>query len=357
MRSLILKGRNIIQNDGILVFVKRLFSYTIVKIKRKIRGNQEDNIRKWKNIKGKYNGERIFIIGNGPSLNKMPLHLLEHEYVMAFNRFNLMFDRLNWRPDFYMVTDDLVIKDMYQQINEEILNTVKYSFFPDIHPSNVEFDSYISNLESVHWMNMDAPEFSIDLPKCGINKTVINAGMQVAAYMGFKEIYLIGVDMTFKEHKVKKTNSRNWEAEENDPNHFDPRYFGKGLKYHNPTVHEMLEKFKEGKEFLESLNVKVFNAGVGGNLEVFTRVKFESVVNLIDEEIVKILNKSKNLTDKKLNFNDLINSEKIDTELPNYPNIFKTDLDFGCSMIPNLIFDYIPIGPFQNNYFFIKRQF
>ena len=93
--------------------------------------------------------------------------------------------------------------------------------------------------------------------------------------MGFSEIYLIGVDMTFSDQKVKKKDSRNWTAEkDDDPNHFDPRYFGKGKSYHNPTVHEMIEQFEIGKVFFEENGVKIFNAGVGGKLDVFPRIQF-----------------------------------------------------------------------------------
>ena len=355
MKSLLDKGLSTLQTDGVKVFITRLKKYGLVKLKRLMRKKNLINLDKWAKLKNKYKGERIFIIGNGPSLNKMPFFLLENEYTFAFNRFNLMFERLNWVPDFYMVTDDLVIQDMYEQINNEILPVVPYAFFPDIHPSNVDFTKFINPLDNVYWINTDKPEFRDDLPNCGINKTVVNAAIQISAFLGFTEIYLIGVDMTFADHKVKKVNSRDWEASENDPNHFDPRYFGKGLKYHNPTVHEMLEKFRLARLFFDARGNKIFNATEGGKLEEFQRVDFNSLFTQSDAEKQDLLNNSKILKDRGLTFNDLLDVEIVTKLSGSYPDLFKTDLTFGSTLIPQLIMDYLPLGPFKGLYYFIKR--
>jgi hypothetical protein len=356
MKSLIQKGRSTLKNDGLKVFAVRLYNYIIVMFKRWFRKGDIENVKKWSQLKDKYKGKRVFVIGNGPSLNKMPLYLLENEYVIAFNRFNLMFERLNWLPQFYMLTDDLVVRDMYKQINEQILPKITYAFFPDIHPSNIDFTKYINHAENVYWLNTDKPEFRSDLPKCGINKTVVNAAIQVMAFLGFSEIYLIGVDMTFADHKVRKLSSRNWEADEHDPNHFDPRYFGKGLKYHNPTVHEMLEKFDEAREFFEPKGIEIFNATEGGKLESFKRIDFESLFTYSDEERVDLLNRSDILKSHKLTFKDALESPLIKQMSVEYPAIFKVEIELGVQLIPKLILEYLPLGPYQDRIFFIKRE-
>jgi hypothetical protein len=355
MKSLIAKGISTIKNDGLKVFAIRLWNYNIVKIKRALRSKNVKNIQKWDALKDKYKGKRVFIIGNAPSLNQMPLYLLQGEYTMAFNRFNLMFERLDWLPQFYMVCDDLVVLDMYEQINKEILPFVDYAFFPDMHPSNVEFDKYIEHRENVYWLNTDKPEFRADLPNCGINKTVVNAGIQTAAFLGFSEIYLIGVDMSFADQKVKKSNSRNWEADEHDPNHFDPRYFGKGLKYHNPTVHEMLEKFDECQAFFSARGVKIFNAGVGGKLEAFPRENFESLFSQDDEKIKTLLNASKVLKEHSLTLDDMLSAPLVEEIAQSYPQYFRVSQELGVILISKIILEYLPVGPYKQQYFFVKR--
>lgn len=357
--ALISKALNILRNDGLYVFAIRLKDYSIVKMKKLFlqKYSDKENISKWKNLKGKYNGNRIFIIGNGPSLNKTELYLLQNENTMVFNRFNLMFERLNWKPTFYVVTDDLVVKDMYNEINSEILPEVKYAFFPDLHPSNVDFKSLVDNRDNVYWLNTDKSDYRIDLPNCGINKTVVNAGMQIAAYLGFKEIHLLGVDMTFGDQKVKKINSRNWEADEHDPNHFDPRYFGKGRKFHNPTVSEMIERFEKGKIFFDKLGIGIYNSGIDGKLEVFPRKNFNTLFEYSEKDICDLISQTKFLRQKNLSFDEVLTkAELVDETNFKDKNIFKTDAKTGERLIPRLISDYIPLGPYNTEYFFVKRN-
>jgi hypothetical protein len=204
------------------------------------------------------------------------------------------------------------------------------------------------------------PEFRADLPKCGINKTVVNAGMQIAAYLGFKEIYLLGVDMAFGTQNVKKSNSRNWTAEEDDdPNHFDPRYFGKNRSYHNPTVHEMLEQFDTGRKFFDKIGVKVFNAGVGGKLEVFPRVDFNSLFhyseNMREELFMSLIDQENNYK----TFDELIERlPYIDKKAEAVKNdsSFVTDSLLANQIISKTIFTHIPYGPYKGKFIYKKRN-
>lgn len=361
MRSLIRQGINTIRNDGLIVFTQRIYNYSALKIKRLSQQSNQNNLLRWRNLKGNFTGKRIFIVGNGPSLNQTPMYLLKNEYTMCFNRFGLFQERLNWSPTFYVVTDDLVIRDIHKEINQSILPVVKYAFFPDIHPSNVDFSSYIDNKENVYWLNTDKPDFSANLPFCGINKTVVNAGIQIAAFLGFSEIYLIGVDMSFKEHKVKKLNSRDWKADDHDPNHFDPRYFGKGLKYHNPTVHEIIARFKEAKAFFDPRGVKIFNAGIGGNLEIFPRVDFSTLFNYSQEQKQALFMESIALH----NLSDLLGRtrySKVNPEDKDHlvalmeEDLVKTTIKDGLTLIKDFVYTHIPFGPYQDAYYFISRK-
>ena len=47
-------------------------------------------------------GKRIFLVGNGPSLNDMNLDLLENEYSIAMNRIELIYPKTKWRPTYYI---------------------------------------------------------------------------------------------------------------------------------------------------------------------------------------------------------------------------------------------------------------
>jgi hypothetical protein len=355
MNNLIREGFASMQNDGVWVMIQRIKKFFFFKIRRILSKKNKSNIIKWDLIKNKYKGRRIFIIGNGPSLNQTPLYYLKNEYTMCFNRFGLMLERLNWHPNFYVVVDDLVVKDTNKEINNTILPIVNMAFFPDIHPSNVNFTKYINHTDNVFWFHADNPGFSDNLPLCGINKTVVNAGIQIAVHLGFSEIYLIGVDMTFNNHKVKQINQRNWQSTEDDPNHFDPRYFGKGRKYHNPTVNEMIKRFEQAHVFFKNRDVEIYNAGYGGRLEVFPRVNFESLFSFIDNEIKKKLDDCCILKQKHLDFNYILENAKSYTG-DTHDEVIITSVQEGCNCIPKLIDKYVPLGPYKEKYYFIKRN-
>ena len=46
-------------------------------------------------------GKRVFLVGNGPSLNDMDLDLLENEDTIAMNRIELIYEKTKWRPTYY----------------------------------------------------------------------------------------------------------------------------------------------------------------------------------------------------------------------------------------------------------------
>ena len=334
---------------GFKVLMLRSWNYGLFKAKRLTTPNDEENDRRFAGIKGKYTGKRIFILGNGPSLNQMPLYLLRDEYTMCFNRFPLMCERVNWNPNFYAVTDDLLLRDMGEEINKTT-EEVDYSFFPDLHPSNLNVKKVIRQRDNVLWLHVDKPEFSDHLPACGINKTVVNAGIQIAAWMGFSEIYLLGVDMTFGDQKIKKGNSRNWQAQGEDPNHFDPRYFNAGRKYHNPMVGEMLEKFEKCRQFFEHRDVRIYNAGYGGKLETFPRVVFDEILGVPEKKQEELLLKAIHQVRSGINLSDFnqydANNQNVDFVIPT---------ENGVKLIKELIYSHIPFGPFKGNYYFLRR--
>ena len=82
MNGLIKQGYKTVSQYGIGVFCLRVYNYIMFKMMRFFSSHDTENDKKFLEIKGKYKGKRIFILGNGPSLNKMPLYLLKNEYTM-----------------------------------------------------------------------------------------------------------------------------------------------------------------------------------------------------------------------------------------------------------------------------------
>ena len=136
--------------------------------------------------------------------------------------------------------------------------------------SNVE---YVHLTEEMFYPNK--PGFSRDITQgCYWGSTIMyNIGIQVAAYMGVKEIYLIGVDMTYTGPVLS------------GGNHFFEDYISdKSLinKINRQTDLDlerarMMKAYEKAEEYSRKHGFRIYNATRGGNLEVFERVCFDSL--------------------------------------------------------------------------------
>lgn len=324
------------------------------------------NSAKWEAVHGKFKDKRVFLVGNGPSLNKTPLYLLKNEYTMCFNRFYIMTERLNWKPYFYMTVDDLVLSDLVNE-SDLVVPKTKYSFFPDVHFRGINFKRKMKRYENVLWThNLISRGFSHNLPKIHSGGTVVGQAIQVLSFLGFSEIYLVGVDMNFRIHtsaeridRTQKTNiiSRN----DDDPNHFDPRYFGKNKQYHQPearVIDDAHEILKWIASYAKTIDLKILNAGYDSHLGGFNRTEFVTLFKYSGSEVKSLfeecLFKHSSLSsveefEKKYQYLDSF--EIADAELDS----FHTNESKGLQVLKRLIFSHIPIGPYQGKYYFLKR--
>jgi len=221
--------------------------------------------------------KRCFIIGNGPSLNKTDLELLAGEVTFATNGIFLKFPEVNFRPTYYVVEDHLVGEDRYKEINE-------LTGFTKLAPYYLSY--CLEDGDDVIYYNHRGRksfpygfDFSLNAEEITYTGcTVTFSCMQLAYYMGFKEIYLIGVDMSYViPEQVKKANEYDTEIldmEVDDPNHFMPNYFGRGYRWHDPNVDKMEQAYIEARKVTEKNGAKIYNATVGGMCEVFDRVDY-----------------------------------------------------------------------------------
>lgn len=251
-------------------------------------------------LRGIHQGERCFILGNGPSLNETDLSALDGETVFACNAAFLLFDRINWRPRYYTCVDSRVLPDRAPEINAMLGSTPEMTaFFPaelQEHGgvrrrfSTREFIPegplrYFFNEEPGTLDCLPYSMFSLNAAERVIQPhTVAITMLQLAAYMGFSEIYLVGCDMRYtipedvlRESHADAKDPRLLSAGE-DRNHFDASYFGPGRKWHVPNVNLMREHFRIAREALESQGIAVYNATAGGDLDVFERVDLGDVV-------------------------------------------------------------------------------
>lgn len=232
-------------------------------------------------LREKYAGtKRAFIIGNGPSLNDTDLSLLKDEVTFCVNGFFLKMPELGWEPTFYMVEDHLVAEDRAEAINAL---TGPLKLFPAylaycIDPGeDVVFFNHRPRKSYPRGFDFTSDAASITYTGC----TVTFTAMQLAHWLGFEEIYLIGVDASYSiPEDVEQSDQYGvgvLDMGSDDPNHFHPDYFGKGYRWHDPQVDKMLEAYSEARNYADAAGRPIYNATVGGELEVFQRVDFKGL--------------------------------------------------------------------------------
>lgn len=69
-----------------------------------------ESMRRLRIYKNEHAGARCFIIGNGPSLRKMDLCPLKHEYTFGLDRIYLLFDSMGFSITYSVSVDKYVIE-------------------------------------------------------------------------------------------------------------------------------------------------------------------------------------------------------------------------------------------------------
>lgn len=226
-------------------------------------------------LKGIHKGERCFIIGNGPSLKASDLDRLCDEHTFAFNRIFYIFDQTKWRPTFYMTQDSKLIRNSIEGLSK---TTTKYKFIPI---AAKWFDGY-KELSTDYFFASnpcyginEIPDFSINIPhSIVVANTVVYSAIQLAVYMGFNNIYLLGVDHKFH---ISQNNKGEIFIDKNAKDYFCDQYNQDQNELFIPMLDQSTNAFWAAKRFADSHGINIYNATRGGKLEVFERKDFDSL--------------------------------------------------------------------------------
>lgn len=229
-----------------------------------------ESARRLATLKDRYRGERCVIIGNGPSLKSMDLSPLRDEYTFGLNRIYLLYERLGFSTNFFVSVNRYVLEQCADEISE--VPGMKFISWPA--------RKHIPPADNVIYLrSTSGPRFCTELPTEGVweGATVTYVAMQLAYYLGFAQVILIGVDHAFTSkgpaHKLVTSTGE-------DPDHFDPSYFGAGFRWQLPDLDQSEVAFRLAKSQFESAGRAIVDATVGGKLDVFPKVNYESMFSL-----------------------------------------------------------------------------
>jgi hypothetical protein len=218
--------------------------------------------------KNRHCGKRCFIIATGPSLTNEDLDLLKDEYTFGMNSLCLS-EGAAFTPTYFGIQDHLVyakvsgalMRDVYEPRTVFVSNRIKSRF--KINPEWNVFTLNTAYHAYDRWFNnVYNSKFSDNCSRMVYDGfTITYSLMQIAAYMGFKEIYLIGADSNYpKDGK---------------------RYFiDHGIA--DSTLESAFERMNSAyviaRRYAEENGICIKNATRGGKLEVFERVALEDIL-------------------------------------------------------------------------------
>ena len=200
------------------------------------------------------------------------LEKLKGEICFGTHRIYEIFEQTDWRPTYYCAQDHKLIELSTKSINRicakyRFIGTVKNQRYKGLRgATHIELDtrSFYPGL----------PEFSEDI-SAGIFEgfTVSYMCFQLAAYMGFNEIYLLGIDHNYSRVKLADGSIL---ANEKIQDHFSEKDEIENV----PQLFKSSLAYEKAKSYAEANGIRIFNATRGGELEVFERIDFDSIFHI-----------------------------------------------------------------------------
>lgn len=286
--------------DSISNIKWNIIFYIKILTKKDFRNDMHSN----KKFKDSNKSNRCFIVGNGPSLKKLDLSRLKNEVVFTVNElmsdgniyeqlksdFHIIID-----PNYYNLnmnsTEDKSTIDLFKKINYEDKKPVciigyegktafkRYGLDKELNLHYIYQHRYITeDYRSEISMARNIPA----------SQNVTQAAIYSAIYMGYKNIYLVGVDMTSVFLTYEATDDGDFSIRSNSHVYTYSENHLKSIKNictridNEYTLHDYAKTFtlfKRIRKYAERNNINIMNATPGGGLDVFQRVKYESLFN------------------------------------------------------------------------------
>lgn len=278
------KIRNCIMNSlGIVAFkILKKEQYCLIKENKKF-----ENIHK---------GKRCFILGNGPSLRDVDFSLLKNEYVFTVNQLARRDDYCELEANYHLWSDFNFFDE--SNVTEELISCMKrvntgknkvQCFFPadvkkflDAHGISDEINCNYFKLRTTFYEGFNE---KIDFTKfTPCLSTVVHYAILLAVYMGFSEIYLLGVDTTQIMVQIKSflmendENDYSYEVTESEKKRMEKLLEQHSLEGYAHSFWHLLLTYRNLFQYCEKRNIKLFNCSKVTTIDSIPRVPLERVL-------------------------------------------------------------------------------
>lgn len=237
-----------------------------------------------------HKGQRCFILATGPSISKQNLLPLKNEICMSLNMFYLHKDYKIINPHYHLISGiaphpkitnklaKLWFGEIDKKVNSEylLLNYLDKPFVDKnklFFSKNVFYFDFSTPLEMIQKNGIDATNALY------MSQTASMMAIQLAIYMGFHEIYLLGVDHDGILRYTKRLPMHFYKPAESifevrgihDGDNFDWE-----IEFHNQWM--LWRQYKLIKQYADLKGSKIINITPESLLDVFERRDYESVL-------------------------------------------------------------------------------
>ncbi|MDB4385091.1 DUF115 domain-containing protein [Opitutaceae bacterium] len=250
-------------------------------------GREMPNPRALQWLRGLWRGKRCFVIGNGPSLRVADLERISAAgyHTIASNKIYLCFEETQWRPDFYTVADWCVAENNQDVIRElPLLKLFPYElekyFSSDKNAQgrSIFYRQFVP--ERVNDQDYGSYFFDDFCDQAFVGETITNLNIQLALYLGAKEVYLLGIDGKYQSSNRTSPHPHYQEVfvSDGEINHFHPNYRKPGETWSIPRPEAHERNYTKCLSELRKRGVTLANATPGTAVKSLPLIDLEDLI-------------------------------------------------------------------------------
>jgi len=199
-------------------------------LERQLHRQAANHIKFFKEKCGK---QRSFVIGNGPSLNRIDMTKLKAEITMGSNGIYMNYSKMGFYPTFLTVVNYLIAEQMGKEITSISDSILIFPSFLRRYFKDCKGQTVYLNADSGFTASEDVTQW------VSWQSTVTFFNLQIAYSLGFPEVYLIGIDNSYRTPAGGHDGKVLVQTNSHDANHFTTSYFKKGFVWQQADTQNM----------------------------------------------------------------------------------------------------------------------
>lgn len=235
------------------------------------------NKKELSELKNKYLGKRCFIICNGPSLKAEDLDRIHDngDFSFGINLISGIYDKTRWRPNALIRFERALPTKRNMRLWSKCETDIIFMNQRDYVFNQFQKGKKIFAKVNTDRSLLEKPRFSTDASDILYSiGTSTYLALEMAYHLGFREIYIIGCDMSYAVN-LAKDGSIYYNKEGKNYFFEDDNSIPKDI-YPNPTW-EQIVALDYADIFSREHGFRIYNATRGGCCESFERVDFDSL--------------------------------------------------------------------------------